>query len=145
MLHRDLRTADPGALEPAGVDQSTGGLTGRILEGAAEAPLLDGLSRPPVRLHLQQAGSHDLRRLARRPEASRHDGPTVARRFEHRIPVAKGAVAGGHRVPLTVRVDHLGAEQPAFDLAAERPGLSEDRATHCPLDTRGKLEARATS
>src|SRR2546427_8420984 len=132
MLHRDLRSADPGALEPAGVDQSSGGLTGRILEGAAEAPLLDRLSRPPVRLHLQQAGSYDLRRLARCPEASRDDRPTVARRFEHRVPVAKGAVASGHSVPLTVRVDHLGAEQAAFDLAAKGPGISEDRAAHRP-------------
>src|SRR5207248_2621948 len=119
------------------VDQSSGGLTGRILERAAEAPLLDRLGRPPVRLHLQQSGSHELRRLARRAEARRNDRPTITRRLEHRVPVAKGALLGGHRVPLTMLVDHLSAQQAALDLAAESPGISKDRATHRPRPARG--------
>ena len=141
MLRRDLGAADPKAFEPAGLDQPAGGITGRVLEGAPQAPLLDRLRRTPVLLHIQQSRPHLGRRVIRGPECRQEDHPSGARTFEAGIAVIKPTLGGGQRMPAALRVNRLDSTQAVLHLATEGPRIADDRAPHAPRHPGGKLQA----
>src|SRR5579864_9317683 len=143
MLARDFRSADPHPFEPDGIDQASCRIPGWILEGAAEAALLDRLGGAPVLLDFQQSATDRLWRVGAGPEGRAQDYPGLMLALESRVTIAEPAVVGRQRVPLAGLVQDLNRLEGILDFPTERAGVSKDGSSDASRHAGGELESGA--
>jgi len=137
VARRDLGAADPVPLQPAGLEQPPGAqLVVRVLEDAAEGPLVRGLGGFPLRLQLGDLGLDLFGVAGLEAELDSGDDLVAA---EFRVAIREAELGRGQPTS-SVLVHHQGSDQNLGPIAAIGACVHSDSASGRAGNRTGELE-----